>query len=168
MYAAITVLVTGLLISPSQVQPQPQPQLSRAEVVTTDESAILYAYDLDDHVAAEIALTSEGLQASFDGLFLDVALEPDGTVTVACGGVACTDGDKLNAHAQLGAVAELLVQAPPEGPDALKLRCALTIAVGGAACAAGGVPCLIGFYLAACECMGEVFVDGKDVCDEIL
>jgi hypothetical protein len=158
------VLTAALLAAP----PEPQP-LSRAELVTTDGSSILYAYDDDDHVAAEIAISVDGLQASFDGLFIDAALAADGTVmAVECGGKPCSDADLRNAHAQLGAVAELLIQSPPAAPEALDLGCALTIAGGGIACAGtSGAWCLASFYLAACECMGSIVIKGKDICDEI-
>jgi hypothetical protein len=90
-------------------------------------------------------------------------------MAVECGGQPCGEADLQKAHDQLGTVAELLIQSPPE---ALKLRCALTIALGAGACAAGGIAgglgCLAGYYLAACECMGTVMVKGKDICDEIL
>jgi hypothetical protein len=158
------VIIAALLAAP----PQPRP-LSRAEVITTDESSILYAYDGDDNVAAEIVISAGGLQAAFDGLFLDAVFTPDGALTVECGGQPCGDADRLAAQAQLAAVAELVIHSPPDAPEALKLRCALSIAAGGAACAgSSGTLCLVTFYLAACECMGTVMVNGKDICDEIL
>lgn len=163
MYAT-QVIIAALIAAP----PEPQP-LSRAELVTTDGSSILYAYDSDDNVVAEIAISADGLQAAFDGLFIDAELAADGTVmAVECGGGACSDADAQNAQAQLAAVAELVIHSPPEPPEPLKLRCALSIAAGGAACAgSSGTLCLVTFYLAACECMGTVMVSGKDICDEI-
>jgi hypothetical protein len=158
-----TQVITAVLLA---APPEPQP-LMRAELMTTDGSSILYAYDSEDNVAAEIAISPDGLQASFDGLFINAELAADGTVmAVECGGEPCGDADLQNAHEQLAAVAELVVHSPPE---ALKLRCALSIAAGGAACAgSSGTLCLVTFYLAACECMGTVTVNGKDICDEIL
>jgi hypothetical protein len=156
------VIIAALLAAP----PEPQP-LSRAELVTTDGSSILYAYNSDDDVAAEIAISADGLQAAFDGLFIDAELAADGTVmALQCGGEPCSDADLRMAQAQLAAVADLVIHSPPE---ALKLRCALTIAAGAGACAgSSGTLCLISFYLAACECMGTVTIKGKDVCVEIL
>lgn len=164
-----TQVITAVLLA---APPEPQPP-SRAELVTTDGSSILYAYDSDDNVAAEIVISTDGLQASFDGLFIDAELAADGTVMVVeCRGEPCADADLQNARDQLAGVAELLIQSPPEAPEALKLRCALTIALGAGACAggglAGGLACLAGYYLAACECMGTVMVGGKDICEEIL
>ncbi len=151
---------------------EPRP-LSRVDLATTDGSSILTAYDSDDNVAAEIAISVDGLQASFDGLFIDASLAADDTsIAVECGGEPCSATDARNAQTQLEAVAELLIQMPSQTPQALKLRCALSIAVGAGACTIGGVGgglgCLIGYYLAACECMGTVMVKGKDICDEIL
>ncbi len=152
---------------------EPRP-LSRVDLATTDGSSILTAYDSDDNVAAEIAISVDGLQASFDGLFIDASLGGRWHLhrrRVWRGAMQrhrCTE----NAQTQLEAVAELLIQMPSQTPQALKLRCALSIAVGAGACTIGGVGgglgCLIGYYLAACECMGTVMVKGKDICDEIL
>lgn len=160
MHAAATLLSSVLAGAPES------PPLIRAEVVTTDGSSILYAYDSDDNIAVEIEVTADGLQASFDGLFLDAAFAPDGTLAVECGdGEPCSDTDLLKAEAQLGAVAQLVIHSQPE---AIKLRCALSIAASGIACAGGGPLCLVTYYLAACECMGSITVKGKDICDEIL
>lgn len=157
-----TLLSWVLAVAPESPPPT---SLSRAEVVTTDGSSILYAYDNDDLVAAEIAISADGLQASFDGLYIDADLADDGTVmAVRCGGRACSDADRQNAEAQLAVVSDILMRSEPQE---LRLRCALSIAATGAACAGGGPLCLVGYYLAACECMGSVTVNGKDICDEI-
>ncbi len=141
------------------------PSRSRsAELVTIDESSILYAYE-DDDIVAEVALSPGGLQASFDGLFIDAEIGADGTVEIQCSGEPCTEAELLEARAQLSVIAELVIQSPPE---ASKLKCALHIVGGAAACAGsyGGL-CLLEFYLAACACMDSVVINGKDICAEI-
>jgi hypothetical protein len=165
MFTNTVIPLVATLAGPAEPQP-----LIRAEVVTTDGSSILYAYDDNDDVAAEIVVSFEGLQASFNGLFVDARLADDGTVmSVQCGGQPCTEADRLTAEAQLATVNDVLVRSEPQ---ALRLRCALTIALGAGACAAGGVAgglaCLAGYYLAACECMDEVIVGGKNICAEDL
>ena len=168
MFVTTTVLSILLQLPPAANDP-PEPRLSRAELVTDGDATVLYAYDADEELAAEVVLSAAGLQASFDGLFVVAELAADGeTMSVKCGGAPCSDEDLATARAQIGAIAAVLIQPQPE---ALRLRCALHVLASAGACAAGGavggLGCLIGYYLAACECMGSVMVNGKDICEEL-
>jgi hypothetical protein len=164
------MFVPAILSTALQLYPAANdPPTSRVELVRDGDESVLYAYDADDEITGEITISPSGLQASFNGLFVEAELAADGTtISVECGGVACGDADLETAAAQIGAILAVLVQPQPE---ALTLRCALHIAASAGACAASGVVaglgCLAGYYLAACECMGTVMVNGKDICDEI-
>jgi hypothetical protein len=52
-------------------------EVDRAELVeTTDGSIMFVAYDAGDNVAAEVAVSTDGIQVSIDGVFVDATLEP--------------------------------------------------------------------------------------------
>lgn len=168
----ITALAFTLALSPT-LPPQPvvatvvdgEPELVRAEIIPADDSAVLLAYDADDNVAAEIAISADGrIQASIDGVFVDAEVTPDGTLVVQCHG-ACTDTERAAAAARIATIGLLVDNSPHAGKTA-GMWCAIGIASTAAACVgSSGLLCGVGFAATACACMKEVVINGKDICE---
>lgn len=173
----LTPIIAALASTLALSQPQPSPdpvttsssEVARAEILeTTDGSTMLVAYDADDNVAAEVAISADGIQASIDGVFVDATLEPDGSMAVRCHG-ECTDTERMAAAVRLSAIG--LVVDSPDSPQVQAgktagMWCALGIASTAAACVgSSGLLCGVGFAATACACMKEVVINGKDICE---
>jgi hypothetical protein len=144
------------------------PELVRAEVIPSDDSTALVAYDADDNVVADIVISAEGIQASIDGVFVDAEVAPDGALVVRCHGT-CSDTERAAAAARLATVGLAVEAAANTGTTAGKtagMWCALGIASTAAACVgSSGLLCGVGFAATACACMKEVVINGTDICD---